>query len=173
MLYISFIYIYIYHPHTPTHIHIHIHRHIHIYIHRYMNCRCGPDTHAMSDMLLFYHQVAMSDRLIICSSTCHLCAHLGLCHCIHIAFIYEQHACTGIPAQPGHDSSLIGLIARTRHLLLLCYYRIQTSSIGVPPTMWQQPKRIWWPYQLYWNADASCQSLSHIHATSDRFMFYH
>ena len=59
-----------------------------------------------------------------------------------VAFTHEKHARTGMPAQPGHSSSMICLIARTRHLLLLCYYRIQTSSIGVPPTMLQQPKRI-------------------------------
>ena len=29
-----------------------------------MNCRGGPDAHAMSDMLLFSHQAAMSDLCV-------------------------------------------------------------------------------------------------------------
>ena len=47
-------------PHTDTHTYTYTHGHIHIYFHRYMDCRCGPDAHAMSDMLLFSHQAAMA-----------------------------------------------------------------------------------------------------------------
>ena len=43
-------------PHTDTHTYTYTHGHIHIYFHRYMDCRCGPDAHAMSDMLLFSNQ---------------------------------------------------------------------------------------------------------------------
>ena len=148
-----------------------------------MNCRCGPDTHAMSDMSCFVQAtLSISQewsttsrkplRLMIQASSSHTENHFSSAH--QTNRINSMHVQECLPSQ----NTLIHRAAQVKVLgLCCCFCGIECRhQVYAPlPPCCNSPNKC----DGHINdaslpkLDASCSSLNHMPATSDMFMVSH